>query len=1365
MPEMKPFATLSKISQEALVFDSKDRLLNFSPKGEFQTPLLPEAGDQFLEKWRKANGPLPLDAFLPESASFTAQQKCSLAEQFLAVFNEKVEDSNSSDLFLLLGFLKSSGNLAPSLLIPVDVNPGNKTVALASRKPIENIALRETFKGKVTLPKVEDATADGKFSASLYFDLFEQALAERPDWKFTRHGICLAFFDATELTLKKRFADGFDETRVNNSVFFNSVLTDQGFDAADSIFENAVFDQIYKPADHYFLYTTDSHTTKVALDALNEKNSIYAIQALPGTAKMKLAANIAAENIALGKRSLVVSRRAVTTQAFNSAIKPARTFTGPDREVAQKELQTVWDSFANYYQAVNRDIPGAETSLANLLKEFIQAPPSKQKYPDAIFRNVASLNYASFKEVRAGMAKLTKIQAEDNGDTSQKHFQKIKVPILTPEKKAELVEAIRKTAESTIVLKPFVQALSQTNIFPAGVSLGALCDALRLLPANFNSKTPVFEGWHLKGKGWTDFQEPLHALPEAGEKWTKYLRESADIYNEEALDENFREAREEFASSMKGSFKSLSEHYRNSKKALLKAIYNPNEVKNDEQLLEYIDAFIEIQDCRKSYNAASALARNMLGKDWLAEETNWAELQAKMNFIFDFRDAHKNSSELDLLLLLLEQWHTLQEFQPQFKELAKAAEDMKGPVEVISRGLRITPPLENQPVENWIDEVQSWNESWDNLGNGAQLDATFRILTDKGCTGLVAYIQGDGHINSDFIQAFSRFWAGAFIQKATQAVPDLFSLPPKARTQKGNEFRTTLDTFCDSNFKLIHSIIEKKRGSLIHVSLEQSLTLPQNLRFDTAIVLDADAISVVESLPIAAIAEKLIFIGDPHVPALEPQPLDGFAEEAETKHSDYFKNSILLWLLRRGVTTRETWLCGNYADVDLVEFANEKIYNHGIHQFPMPTRERSRSQSIKVVPDKVLAVAEAAVQHAEKHPGQSLGIVAFHQSTCIEIEAAIKALLPQNSNAARFFTKGNPFVSYYVKTPDRAVDKYRDVVIVCAEAEGCEKSIFENKLAICTTLAKQELQVFISESDMKKRPMGRTNLFWDWISYLQKDLIFDVPDASQIGSVLKPMIMDVLRKEQLHYEDFYARGGIPIGPVVVDANNPKRFLALIEDDCTTERFRESVEDRLYVRHDMLRQMGWKVISLWLPAWFTSNDDEVSHILATIAVEQSVAPPALEGEEEAAIEEEESELHIEPYMMSNPKIEGTSHARPLMELAAQSIIAQMKFYVDYEAPIHEELLQKRLLDLHREKDVSPALAQHLADSVKEGIQRKRFIKTGKFFYSVKNPPVVLRDRSGLPDSDRKLVYVSPEERALIPSSMDDREIKQILGLLE
>jgi hypothetical protein len=70
-----------------------------------------------------------------------------------------------------------------------------------------------------------------------------------------------------------------------------------------------------------------------------------------------------------------------------------------------------------------------------------------------------------------------------------------------------------------------------------------------------------------------------------------------------------------------------------------------------------------------------------------------------------------------------------------------------------------------------------------------------------------------------------------------------------------------------------------------------------------------------------------------------------------------------------------------------------------------------------------------------------------------------------------------------------------------------------------------------------------------------------------------------------------------------------------------------------------------------------------------------------------------------------------------------------------------------------------------DAIKQGIKGQKFIQTGKFLYSLKNPAVELRDRSFRPSSERKMIYVSPEERMFIPSSMDERDIKQLLGLLE
>ena len=184
MTQVCPSEIVNKICKEAENFDSKDRLLNFSTKGDFQTPLLLEAGDLFYEKWLKSGAPLPFETFLPLSQSFTAQQKMETTEQFAKVIKCKAEDFLCADLYLLMGFLKWDGNaLAPSILIPLDIAPDMKSLSISPRGPIENVILRQRLKDIVQLPRTEDATINGKFSILLYFSLFEKAIAAEKKWK------------------------------------------------------------------------------------------------------------------------------------------------------------------------------------------------------------------------------------------------------------------------------------------------------------------------------------------------------------------------------------------------------------------------------------------------------------------------------------------------------------------------------------------------------------------------------------------------------------------------------------------------------------------------------------------------------------------------------------------------------------------------------------------------------------------------------------------------------------------------------------------------------------------------------------------------------------------------------------------------------------------------------------------------------------------------------------------------------------------------------------------------------------------------------------------------------------------------------
>ena len=391
-------ATLLKIRQESALFDSKDSLLNFNTKGLYQTPLMLETGDLFFEKWKQTGGPLPLDSFLPKSENFTPQQKLEVKEHLLQALKGKLEDFGTTDLYLLLGFLKWEGNaLSPSLLVPLDVNLQTQTVSLSSRPPLENIILRERLKSEISLPRIEEATLNGQFSILLYFSLFEKAVAAKKNWKFTRHGLCLAFFDSVKLGLKKCMEQGFDESNASAMSTTQSLFSAEGFQTKDSKFDEGPFDRIYSPLEHYPLYITDSHTTKVVEDAEDPDNKAYAVQVLPGTDWARASANLVADSLAEKKSTLVIYRRASTAQKFRDSLFPQfRNFNGPERDALLPALQKSRDGFLRYYEAVNNNIQPSDAPLSDLLAEFVQNPAVKIKSSDALFQKIANLPYQSY---------------------------------------------------------------------------------------------------------------------------------------------------------------------------------------------------------------------------------------------------------------------------------------------------------------------------------------------------------------------------------------------------------------------------------------------------------------------------------------------------------------------------------------------------------------------------------------------------------------------------------------------------------------------------------------------------------------------------------------------------------------------------------------------------------------------------------------------------------------------------------------------------------------------------------------------------------------------------------------------------------
>ena len=245
----------------------------------------------------------------------------------------------------------------------------------------------------------------------------------------------------------------------------------------------------------------------------------------------------------------------------------------------------------------------------------------------------------------------------------------------------------------------------------------------------------------------------------------------------------FESPNSELAESQKATLKGLSDRYRSSRRKLLSVLRNPKSVESDANLLDLIDTLLELQANKKAYKESAVLGNHLLGKDWHYERSNWVELNQKIQFIYEFRDNHKNDPKLELLLQILEQWHLFKEMLPQFDELYRSVLELQQSIKQINKAMNLETPLESLSIEKWLGKIKSWSENWDHLDIHVQLTALFKKMESYPCKGLIQFVSDPENADKELNNAISSCWTRAQIQNVTKTCPNLFTQPPKERSK------------------------------------------------------------------------------------------------------------------------------------------------------------------------------------------------------------------------------------------------------------------------------------------------------------------------------------------------------------------------------------------------------------------------------------------------------------------------------------------------------------------------------------------------------------------------------------------------------
>lgn len=397
--------------------------------------------------------------------------------------------------------------------------------------------------------------------------------------------------------------------------------------------------------------------------------------------------------------------------------------------------------------------------------------------------------------------------------------------------------------------------------------------------------------------------------------------------------------------------------------------------------------------------------------------------------------------------------------------------------------------------------------------------------------------------------------------------------------------------------------------------------------FDIVLFDEASQVLPQDAAPAILRASHVAVAGDGH--QLPPTTffVDGADEEDEsdsTLMSEGFE-SILDQMSSFLPTRSLDW---HYRSLDetLIAFSNHHIYNDQLVTFPGPGGTQMAINHILVpwVPDtdgqeesagpEVRRVVDLVIEHASKHPDESLGVIAMGIAHAKHVEAALDQALRTQPDLDAFFdpTRRERF---FVKNLERVQGDERDAVIITVgygkDRSGILPHRFgplnnaggERRLNVAITRARKRMTV-VSSFDHQDVDPSRSKA--RGVELLRLFLEFAATGGRHLGDTkLTEVPMNPFEEDVFNA---LAREGIDLVPQlgasryrldfgVKDPEKPGKFVLAIECDGATYHSAPTARDRDRLRQQQLEALGWRFHRIWSTDWFVNRDGEIRRAMA------------------------------------------------------------------------------------------------------------------------------------------------------------------------
>jgi superfamily I DNA and RNA helicase subunit len=358
---------------------------------------------------------------------------------------------------------------------------------------------------------------------------------------------------------------------------------------------------------------------------------------------------------------------------------------------------------------------------------------------------------------------------------------------------------------------------------------------------------------------------------------------------------------------------------------------------------------------------------------------------------------------------------------------------------------------------------------------------------------------------------------------------------------------------------------------------------------------------------------------------------------------------------------------------------------------------------------------------------KSLGIITFNQTQQELIEDLLDDARRKNPAIEPFF-QPDYFEPVFVKNIENVQGDERDFIFfsICFAKPGNGKRVSmnfgplnkeggERRLNVAITRAKESIVVFSSihydDLDLNRTSKTGPAHLKNFLEYAEKGsgvLGREITEAhlNEYDSPFEKEVAQFLKNNGYKIHTQVGTSGYRIDLAVISPSHPGRYALGIECDGASYHSAATVRDRDKLRQRVLEGLGWTIIRIWSTDWWQSPEETKRNLLNAVAetiekdakntsnfvpansflpvldrqiIKETDSPKTNDTENDLAACEKALEYPSLDYLNSFKISSQDDFYDPKYN---QILRKQIQTILEYEAPITEELLSKRMITIWR-----------------------------------------------------------------------------------